>query len=218
MTSASSKPPADPIRTLRGLLSLGALLIALAHLLWPSLAIDAVTLVLVMIALVPWLAPIFKSLEFPGGWKVEFQDLQKAAAKAEAAGLLATTPAAAAATFTFQRVAEEDPNLALAGLRIEIEKRLVSLAEKRGIDSRNRGVGYLLRLLGENGALQQQERSALADLTGLLNSAVHGARVDQDAARWAIEIGPRLLKALDDLATAAQQGHGADERRSGARG
>jgi hypothetical protein len=218
MTSASSKPPADPIRTLRGLLSLGALLIALAHLLWPSLAIDAVTLVLVMIALVPWLAPIFKSLEFPGGWKVEFQDLQKAAAKAEAAGLLATTPAAAAATFTFQRVAEEDPNLALAGLRIEIEKRLVSLAAKRGIDSRNRGVGYLLRLLGENGALQQQERSALADLTGLLNSAVHGARVDQDAARWAIEIGPRLLKALDDLATAAQQGHGADERRSGARG
>jgi len=40
----------------------------------------------VVVAVVPWFAPLFKSLEFPGGWKVEFQELQKAAIRAEQAG------------------------------------------------------------------------------------------------------------------------------------
>jgi len=35
------------------------------------------------------------------------------------------------------------------------------------------------------------------DLVGLLNNAVHGAKVDHRAATWAIETGPRLLRALD---------------------
>jgi hypothetical protein len=36
-------------------------------------------LTLLIVATVPWLAPLFKSLELPGGWKVEFQELRKAA-------------------------------------------------------------------------------------------------------------------------------------------
>jgi hypothetical protein len=35
-------------------------------------------------------------------------------------------------------------------------------------------------------------------MVGMLNSAVHGATVDISASDWAIEIGPRLLKSLDD--------------------
>lgn len=69
----------EQLTRLRGIVTLGALLLALLHLLCPTLAIDGVTLALLVIALVPWLAPIFKSLEFPGGWKVEFKELQKAA-------------------------------------------------------------------------------------------------------------------------------------------
>lgn len=155
---------------------------------------------LLVIALLPWLAPIFKSLEFPGGWKIEFQELQKAAARADEAGLLAPSPASGPSEFTFQRVADEDPNLALAGLRIEIEKRLAKLAEKHGIETSGRGLGQLLRVLAERQVLDNQARSVLADMTGLLNSAVHGATVDPRATDWAISVGPRLLKALDDLA------------------
>jgi hypothetical protein len=58
-------------------ISIAALLIALAHLLWPSLTIDAITLSLLFIALVPWLSPVFKSLKFPGGWEIQFQELEK---------------------------------------------------------------------------------------------------------------------------------------------
>lgn len=55
----------------------GALLIALAYLVWPNLSIDAITITLLFIALVPWLSPIFKSLEFPGGWKIEFKEMKE---------------------------------------------------------------------------------------------------------------------------------------------
>jgi hypothetical protein len=84
-------------------------------------------------------------------------------------------------------------------LRIEIEKRLVAIAERSGLEVRSRGIGQLLRLLSERQVLGTQERSVLADLIGLLNAAVHGAEIDRRSATWAIEIGPRLLAALDDL-------------------
>lgn len=64
-------------KQMRVLVTIGALLLALAHMIWPGISIDGITLTLIVIALIPWLQPIFKTLEFPGGWKVAFQDLQR---------------------------------------------------------------------------------------------------------------------------------------------
>jgi len=52
-----SKQDATPLKALRQTVSLVALVLALAHLIWPSLAIDAITLALIVIAILPWLAP-----------------------------------------------------------------------------------------------------------------------------------------------------------------
>ena len=65
------------MRRLQYGITIAALLIALAHLIWPNLNIDAITITLLFIALVPWLSPLFKSLEFPGGWKIEFQEMKE---------------------------------------------------------------------------------------------------------------------------------------------
>ncbi len=46
--------------------------------------------------------------------------------------------------------------------------------------------------------LSKQEYSVLGDMIGLLNSAVHGAEVDSKATDWALDVGPRLLKALEE--------------------
>lgn len=193
-----------PLKRLRQVVSLGALLLALAHIIWPQLAIDAEALALIVIAILPWLAPLVKSLELPGGWKVEFQELQKAASRAELAGLLAAEPSENEATFSFQSIATRDPNLALAGLRIEIEKRLSSLAEIHGLNSRRAmSVGQALRALAQAEVLTNEERSILADMVNLLNSAVHGAEVDSRAAAWAIDVGSRLLTSLDERVSEA---------------
>jgi hypothetical protein len=179
-------------------LTLGALILALVHVLWPSLAIDTVTLILLAVAIVPWLVPVFKPREPAAAPRVQYDDLQKAAGRAERAGLL-EAPHPHRAEYAFQRVVEDDPNLALAGLRIEIERRLVKVAEQRGIDARPRGLGQLLRELTSQHVLAENERQVLADLNGLLDAAVHGAAVDERATYWAMQVGPRLLDALDNL-------------------
>jgi len=184
---------------LRWAITVGALLIAIAHLVWPTVRIDAVTLALLVVALLPWLAPLVKSVELPGGLKVELQDLQRTASRADTAGLLAAEPSPAEQAFSFEAVAARDPNLALAGLRIEIERRLSLLAQAHGLDSgRPMGVGQLLRALAGADVLNQEERAVLADMTNMLNSAVHGADVDPRAAQWALDVGPRLLTSLDE--------------------
>jgi len=192
------------VALLRQVVTLGALALALAHLIWPTLGIDAITLALVALAIVPWLAPLFKSLELPGGWKVEFRDLQRVEAKASEAGLLPRaegTPAGAAVPeHVFLSVAQRDPNLALAGLRIELEKRVVHIAERHGIGTRMQGLGRLLQELERRGVLSEDEAAVLSEMVALLNEAVHGATVDPRATEWAMDVGPVLLQALDEKA------------------
>jgi hypothetical protein len=173
-----------------------AVVLAGLHLAFPSWAIDAKTLVLVGIAILPWLGTVFESLELPGGWKVKYRDLKEAEEKAKSAGLLDSSPKTGAPSY--MAIAERDPNLALAGLRIEIEKRLRRIADTKGIDSQRLGMGQLLRKLSDAQAISPNQRSVLSDMTSLLNDAAHGAEVDDRAAEWAINVGPKLLATLDE--------------------
>ena len=194
-----------PLKRLRQVVSLGALLLALSHIIWPLLAIDAITLALIIIAILPWLAPLVKSLELPGGWKVEFQELQKVASRAETAGLLAAEASQKEVDFSFQSIANRDPILALAGLRIEIEKRLLQLTKIHNLNQRHStSVGQALRALTQAEVLTNEERSILADMVNILNSAVHGGDVVPHIALWAIDIGPRLLTSLDERISEAE--------------
>lgn len=186
-------------RRLRRIVTLVALAFALAHLIWPKLAIDAITLGLLVISVIPWLGPLVKSLELPGGWKVELQEMYDMTARAQDAGLISEQADVPTAEYSFELVADRDPNLALAGLRIEIERKLLRLSDQHQIPLRSRGISQLLRELSERGVLTNDQRSVLTDLVGLLDSAVHGATVDQRAATWAMEIAPGLLQSLDKL-------------------
>lgn len=174
-----------------------ASLLALGHAIFPSVRIDAVSLTLLLVAVLPWLGFIFKSVELPGGLKVEYPALERAGEEAAKAGLL-STPKKRIEESAYLAIAEEDPNLALAGLRIEIERRLREIAKKRGLQGDRLGIGQLLQLLRKNNAISRQEDSVLSELIGLLNKAVHGAEVDSRAAQWAIDVGPRLLSTLDE--------------------
>lgn len=190
--------PDIPALSLKIVFSAVALLAAGAHVLWPELSIDGVTLVLLALAILPWLAPLFKRVELPGGLTVEFRELEEAEKRAEAAGLLASAAEVPGdAAYSFQLVADEDPNLALAGLRLEIQRRLTEIGERRGFDMEGLSVRRALRLLAKHGALTDDDRAVLVDLIALLNQAVHGAEVHPNAAEWALEVGPRILEGLD---------------------
>src|SRR5207247_11447021 len=133
---------------------------------------------------------IFESISFPGGGGVKYRDLVRVEREAVAVGLLEPAPAPDA---LYAAIVQEDPNLALAGLRIEIEKRLRAIAREREIDAERKGVGQLMTELARVGALSEKEASVLRELNALLNQAVHGARVDQEAVDWAMNVGHRLV-------------------------
>jgi hypothetical protein len=65
------------IRAMQIIITVSALIFAVALVILPSLTIDGITLALFVVAVLHWLVPLFKSLKFPGGWKVEFQELEK---------------------------------------------------------------------------------------------------------------------------------------------
>lgn len=180
-------------------ITITALILVVLHIAFPSLRIDGVLLTLLLVAVLPWVIPLLKSLELPGGWKLEFQDFQRVKNEADKVGLLVTEDIEdEAPKYSFEIIANQDPNLALAGLRIEIEKRLNEIAVSHDIDIRKASVGRLLQVLKQEQILTQQESAVLADMIGLLNSAVHGAQVDKSSADWAIEVGVKLLKGLDE--------------------
>ncbi len=192
------------VKGIKYTITLLALVIALVHLIWPAINIGAITVTLLVVAVLPWLSSLFKSIELPGGLKIQYQDLEKIEERARNTGLLTEETTKGKEEYSFQTVASTDPNLALAGLRIELEKRLLKLAESRDLKPSKRSLGSLLADLNRRELIGGEERGLLSDLTALLNSAVHGAVVDPSVAEWALDIGPRILKALDERAATAE--------------
>ena len=192
-----------------------AVLLAVGHTVWPNVKVDAITVTLFVIAVLPWLAPIFKAVELPGGLKVEYAQLEKAGQEAQSAGVLGVPEPGPERGQAPRLTHSDDPNLALAALRIELEKRLRAIAERYGIGSQRRGVSSLLRELGDRGLISQKQSSILIDLLPTLNAAVHGADVDPRASAWAAEVGPQLLAGLEfpesrDISTLMERWRKAD--------
>lgn len=179
-------------------ISVVAVVLAVVHMAWPNIKVDSITIVLMVISVLPWLAPLIKSLELPGGYKLEFRDVQNAKEKADKAGLLDSKSKSGEPDSLYMQIAERDPNLALAGLRIEIEKKLLRIAQANDISTYKLSVGKTLRLLAERQAITKDEYYALQDIVSVLNPAVHGATVSRDTVEYALDMGTSLLNALDE--------------------
>jgi hypothetical protein len=144
---------------------------AVARTFFPDLKIDAITLGFLAVAILPWLQPLFKTLELPGGIKIEFQALKEAEEKIKSSGLLNNAPSPVTTlkpmqkhVYSFQSVSGNDANLALAGLRIEIESRLRDIANQNAISVERSSIQQLLGQLEASGVLLESEVSAIRDL------------------------------------------------------
>lgn len=188
-------------------------LLGAAHLIWPDVQIDLVTIVLLVVAILPWLAAVIRSVELPGGFKIELQDVKAATEKVTAskAGRMALpeTPAPGENLEFLREVVRGDPNLALVGLRIEIERRLSRLAEQAELPAAPRSLGAMLRDLVRHERIDRQTAAGLGDLIALGNQAAHGAEVSSNAAAWALDTGPLILEMLDSLLARKPNAQGA---------
>ena len=195
------------------LISSAGLFILLARLIWPMIKVDAISLGLLIVAILPWLSSLIESAEFPGGWKIKFRDIQQAGAKITAGEETSPTTSPTTTTtsttttlppealevktqLSFIDVIDRDPNLALVGIRIEIEKRIRKLAEIEGLKL-NQPLSRLLRELNQRGVLSQMVFSGLQEIVSAGNQAAHGAKVEPSVTDWAFDMGQNILLAMD---------------------
>ena len=180
-------------------ISIIAIAVALIHVIFPTLKIDSITLTLMTLAALPWLAPLFKSIELPGGVKLELSEkLEKITQEAEVAGLITDkTIKEKQPEYDFLNYAESNPRLALAALRMELENALKLLAKSNGIVNIKHSVTFLMNDLYSKELLSYKERAALADMVGTLNRAVHGEEIDSRTTNWIIDIAPQILNSIN---------------------
>ena len=179
----------------------------------PSITIDTITLVLIVLAALPWLIENIKEFEIPGVVKITLPDAKAVTDKIEEDRIVLVSPAELklkgyAPTVVvsekpdttidiLRSVADSDPNLALVGFRIEVEKRITRLAQLNGLSTERRGLHRLIRELSDRKILSSSATGGLLDLVALANRAAHGAEVTRDAAEWVLDVGPSILRQLD---------------------
>jgi hypothetical protein len=196
------------------LISLIAIVIAAAHTFLPSVTIDTITLILFVLAVLPWLLPYIKDFEIPGVVKISLPETKAATdklkdhiIKVKPAQLKITTyPAKVTVTGkkeapfeSLRRLSETEPNLALVGFRIEIEKRIIQLAEIFAIPTDRVSLRGLVGELVKRDVISKSSASGLIELIALGNQAAHGADVTREAAEWVLDVGPSVLTRLEDV-------------------
>jgi len=145
------------------------------------------------LAALPWLLGLFDKVTLPGGIELNLREVERRLD-------LSNPEVHDVDREPFEFLDLADPNLAMAALRIEIEKRLRRIAKSRGLNKSDarRGIPQLLGALVKGGAVSNDVASAIRDMLPSLNAAAHGAQVPDTADTWVLINGPRILALLDE--------------------
>lgn len=93
----------------------------------------------------------------------------------------------------YRGLADRDPNLALAGLRIEVETMLQNLGLGWRVAFKNRdSAGLMTRKLHDKGAITSRQADLIQTIVRLCNAAVHGIQVSSDQAKEILELASVL--------------------------
>src|SRR5207249_1085169 len=101
-----------------------------------------------------------------------------------------------------QQLLRDDPRLALAKVRIDVEealKRLYTATTDSEPDWRRISLGRMVDSLVQREVLSGPVAGALRDVVALANRAVHGEYVEPPAARDLATLGVRLVAELQQV-------------------
>ena len=186
-------------------LALGVGLIVVNGFLPDVFKINAFTILILFILSIPILAPYLKKAKFPGAefvfkdkiqeTKELVQELAKQAEKAKIADEMKISPFD---RFRLRAVREQfhtDHVLALAALRIEIERKLRLLIESLDIAKRDTwSISRIIDALKKNEVLSSGKISALQKIVNMCNKAFHGEPVSKGEAKEIIDLADELYK------------------------
>jgi hypothetical protein len=170
---------------------------------WDAVRVDGVSLILLGLLFLTPFADLIRKIKF-GEFEAEIGRDEVAKAQAKVAVELPSSPEAdtSASEERIRELINEDPRLALAKVRIELEealKRLYSAMAESAPDLRRMSLGRIADSLVRRGVLSGSIASALRDVMTLANRAVHGERVEPGAAEELAVLGVRLVGEIQQV-------------------
>jgi len=170
--------------------------------------VDAYSILILFVISIPFLADYLRRARFFGA-EFEFkEEIEKTRILVEASREQAELIDASVQHEVAQRyeifrlnrieeILEEDPVLALAGLRIEIERKLRLAVEFLGLSSEvTKGIQNYIKVFRQNGYLSDEQAEVLSRITKMCNVAVHGGRVTLQEAAEIIELAKELNRSF----------------------
>ncbi|HCK19962.1 MAG TPA: hypothetical protein DHW36_15725 [Thalassospira sp.] len=162
--------------------------------------VSAVTLGLLALAALPWAMPFIRnsgipidSINFP--WMtIRLKTLEQITEQAQQENLLAEPKH----KYSFEEIYDSDPHLALAGLRIEIERIIRKLADVNTL-ARSPSLRETMFLLRDQGTISEEQLGLMMRLMPELNKAAHARDIEQPVHHWIIQVGPKLLAGLEEM-------------------
>lgn len=184
-------------KTIKFVISAIAVIVLAGRLFLPDLQFDISIITLIILVFLPWLSTIIDTAELPGGIKVKFKDIEMAGEQIVVRNEVHKNQNdISKPTYSFLLLANTDPNLAIVGLRIEIEKRLRLLALKHGVNG-SLPLPEIIKNLTSSYVLDSNVSKGLTTLIKAGNQAAHGAEVENKIYQWAFENSPKILAKLD---------------------
>jgi len=168
------------------------ILLALAHLFWDKVTVDSITIILIVLAGLPWLFPYLKSLELPGGFKIEVKEALKKVEEASTDLPTNTTQP------PYQGV---NSSLAFVALRVEIEQTIRKYQPDLG--NKNHSLSIRLQVLANDGVISKSLATALLEIVKLGNAAAHGQDIDTEESELILmRVNPLMEKLENQLKNA----------------
>jgi hypothetical protein len=176
--------------------------VAAIHLIFPGLKIDYVTGAFVILALIPWMEPLFKSINLPGGAGIQYRDLQKTETLVEESGLIYRPieedleSGHTISNTEFTAVAANNLDLTIPAFQIELDKNLRQLADKNGITASGKSILTLVDGLEEKKIINGYEAGAIKSLIISLNKYAMAGNNMEKFTEWVINKGPGIINGL----------------------
>ena len=199
-----SQAPSRLLWNVQVLLIIVVILLLGAHVMkWDVVRVDGVALTLLGLLLVIPLADLIRKVKL-GEFEAEIgrDEIAKTQAKATVDLPISPEEEDQVSEKRVRALLRDDPRLALAKVRIELEdalKRLYTNISESEPDWKRLSLSRLVNELVRREILNSYRADALRDVIALANRAVHGERVEPAAAEDLALLGIRLTRELEQL-------------------
>lgn len=165
-----------------------------------NLTVDTTSILLLVVMLLsPFIAAI-KRIKF-GDFEAEIDIEEIRKIKSETEKTLNENqedreerPEIYATSDAIKTLAESDPVIALAKIRIELEKILGQLARFNSVKVSGFALGALVNKLTNQEIISHDVGKALREVIALCNRAIHGEAISEEGARTIVDLGVELLE------------------------